>query len=151
MLDTNLDRYDLEVQIRLLTAEEGGRKKPSLPWIHYHDHFCVDGFIWLAHFHLQDREDLKPGVCARVFVTFPDYQDALVSCMQPGKSFCVCASSHRWIIGKGVILSILNLEKHAEEFKRREEEERKASSNTQTNVPSVITSHNHKKKKGKNK
>jgi hypothetical protein len=109
MLKANLREYDLEVEITSLTPEEGGREG-KYPWLTHYDHFGVGGAHWFARYDLQDREDLKPGETARAFVTFPNYPRYLVTQLQPGKSFYLFAGPR--IVGRGIILSLLHLEKH---------------------------------------
>lgn len=116
MLRANLREYDLEVEITLLTPEEGGREG-KYPWVNHHDHFVIGGGHWIARYDLQDREDLKPGETARVFVTFPNYPRYLVNQLQPGKAFFLCAGPR--IVGRGVILALLHLEKHVEHARQQ--------------------------------
>jgi hypothetical protein len=100
--------YDIEVELTLLTPEEGGRTKP-LPSAFWFPHLLIDGSEWMAYFKLRDREILQPGETARVFVVFAS-PELLQGRIYPEKHFRLHEAYHP--IGQGRILTMLNFEKH---------------------------------------
>lgn len=147
MLDADHEQYDIEVELTLLTPDEGGRKK-GLPLEFNGPHIYLDGKEWLAWFTLQDREILNPGETARAFVTFFFRPQELIGRLQPDQEFLLHEAYHP--IGKGRILSLLNFEKHAERAKQREEEGNNPSRTSGISSP-PWPREKHKKKKRKNR
>lgn len=113
--------YDIEVELTLFTPEERGwtsglsqfQTSPDGPRIY------VDGGEWLAVFTLKDCEWLYPGETTHAFVTVTS-PHKLIGKLFPGQHFLLRASQRP--IGEGRVLSLLNLEKHAEETLQEEEE-----------------------------
>jgi hypothetical protein len=113
------EKYDIEVDITLLTPEKGGRKK-GLSREFNGPHIYLDDYEWLAWFTLQDCEMLHPGETSRAFVTFFFHPQELIGRLHPGKPFILHEGYHP--IGSGRILSILNFEKHSELAMQKEKE-----------------------------
>lgn len=99
--------YDIEVELTLLTPDEGGRER-GLPSEFWFPHIFVDGNEWMAYFKLKDRDALHPGETAHVFVVLAS-PEHLRGRLSPGKHFLLHEAYHP--IGKGRVLAILNLEK----------------------------------------
>ncbi len=110
---TDQGEYDLEVELTLFTVEAGGREAGLVSGT-WHDHFALDGFVFIARYDLLDRERLLPGETGHVFVSFPYHPEALVGHLQPGKSFVLDAGFHP--IGQGRIIALLDFEQHVKEF-----------------------------------
>lgn len=146
-----LGEYDMEVELTLFTPEEGGlisgfsrsQASPDGPRIY------VDGYECLAAFTLKDREWLYPGETARAFVTVAS-PDKLIGKLFPNQHFLLRASQRP--IGKGRVLSLLNLEKHAEETlkeKKEAHENIRFSSEKRTYIPPPWEKPRHRPRKKK--
>ncbi len=110
MLSTEQREYDIEVELTLFTPENGGYAH-ELPSGSMHEHFFIDGTRWIARYNLLDREILYPGETARVFISFPYHPEALLGRLYSGKPFLLKNST---TIGEGIIIALLNFERHAE-------------------------------------
>jgi hypothetical protein len=120
------EEYDLEIDLTLLTREEGGRMYGIRSG--YRCVVAINRIWWTTEFHLsdQDREDLNPGETCKVLVysIVPGLLLEHLTLETP-----LLLSEGGRIIGRGRILEFLNLEKHAEQVRqeniRHEEEVRR--------------------------
>ena len=99
-------KYDIEVELTLLTPDEGGRER-GLPSEFWFSHIFVDGSEWMAYFKLKDCDALNPGEMALVFVVLGS-PEHLRGRLYPGKHFLLHEAYHP--IGKGRVIAILNSE-----------------------------------------
>lgn len=114
MQRASLGEYDMEVELTLFTPEEGGwisglsqfQASPDGPRLY------VGRCEYLAAFMLKDCEYLYPGETTHAFVIVSSPHQ-LIGKLFPGQQFLLRASQRP--IGRGRVLLLLNLEKHAEE------------------------------------
>jgi len=146
MLDS--EEYDIEVELTLLPTEESGLSNGLYSGTRSF-HFYLDDILWIATFFLPDREILFPGETTHAFVRFFFRPDLLLGRLHVGKSFLL---KNGKTIGKGVILSLLHFDKHAEEARRREEEEKaKPSDQNRKRIPPPWERPRHRPRKKKTK
>lgn len=134
--------YDIEVELTLLTPEEGGSQIGLYSWTHSHQIF-LDDIHWVALYILPDYGTLEPGETGCVFVQFLT-PEALIGRLHPNKPFLLKAEYDR-TIGKGVIIALLNVEKHAHEAIQQP-----VKQNDNTFLQESLH-HRRRKKKSKNK
>jgi len=147
MLNTDLEQYDLEVELTLFPPEEGGRTV-GFSSVFHGPHIYLDNGEWLARFTLPDRTVFNPGETAHAFVTFFYKPHYLLGKLHTGKPFLLHEGYHP--IGKGRILSLLNFEKHALEAEQQEEKEAQTPDSQRKQIPLPWKRPPHRSRKKKN-
>ena len=99
---------DVEVEVRFLTTEAGGRKGPAFSG--YRPQFYYDGHDWDARYEFPDVPQVNPGDTVRAYLCFLSPQEH-VGKLFPGKQF-QCREGAR-VIAEGHVLTILQLEESA--------------------------------------
>ena len=99
---------DIEVELRFVATEEGGRKGPAFSG--YRSQFFYDGHDWDAVHEYPDGLQVNPGETVRAYLAFLSPQEH-VRKLSPGKRF-QCREGTR-VIAEGRVLRILELEESA--------------------------------------
>jgi translation elongation factor EF-Tu-like GTPase len=115
-MDPSLDRYDIEVELTLLPAEDGGRRFPIYPGYRA-AHICLDDEEWIAAYEPKDRPELHPGETGRVHVVFFFEPQYLVGRLWVGREFLLIEGAKT--IGSGRITAMLTFDVHVGEYLQR--------------------------------
>lgn len=148
------EEYDLEIDLTLLTPEEGGRMQGIRSG--YRCTVDLAGSYWVTEFHLSDqnREWLNPGETDRVLVytVVPNLMLEYLTWETP-----LLLREGGRLVGCGRVVEFLNLKKHAEQVKRQQEEQEKRRQEGEKSLSKASGPHlstrpyTHKKKQRKNK
>jgi translation elongation factor EF-Tu-like GTPase len=99
---------DIEVEIRFLSIEEGGRQGPARSG--YRPQFYYDGQDWDAVHEYIDREWVHPGETVMAYLALMSPQHH-VGKLVPGTKFQLREGTR--VVGEGVVTRTLELEESA--------------------------------------
>jgi translation elongation factor EF-Tu-like GTPase len=108
-MDWHTRKPDIEVELNLLTTEEGGRRTRALSG--YRPQFSYDGYDWDAIQDYGDVEMVAPGETVVAYLQFLSPQ-CHVGKLYPGKEFLLREGSR--VVGRGHVITVLHLEANAE-------------------------------------
>jgi translation elongation factor EF-Tu-like GTPase len=104
---------DIEAEVYVLTAQEGGRARPVFSA--YRPQFRVDGSDWDSVIELPETlEKVLPGQTIIAYLSFATPKNQ-VDRLYVGKEFLLREGSI--IVAKGTVTKILNLKENAEKSK----------------------------------